>query len=74
LIIQISSDGRTVITGKTLYENSSTFDMVLLSPLIDRIPKSELSQQIQVRANHPMPARNYTYYFEVTIVNLGIKR
>jgi hypothetical protein len=40
----------------------------------DAMSRLELLKRIQVRADHPMPAGNYTYYFEVTVVNTGIER
>ena len=42
--------------------------------MTDKADQGEIHAKLQIRADHPMPAGGYVFYFEVLIVDAGSKK
>ena len=66
----VSEDGQTAIAGKK--ELSPAFSYPRNTELTtDKAERHELDARLQFRADHPMPAGGYVFYFEVFLVDAG---
>jgi hypothetical protein len=70
--VTVYQGDRAATTGWPLIHSIITLRFTDLST--EHTPMSELASRLQVRANHPVPARKCAFYYEVTIMNGGIER
>ena len=68
--ITISEDGQTVIAGKkSCYQLLATLGSAELTT--DNVDRHKFDAKLEIRADHPMPAGGYVFYFEVIFVDAG---
>ena len=63
-----------VLRQYQVYHRPVSIKLLPTNVALDSVQAFDRPVFLQVRANHPVPATNEVFYFEVTVVNGGVRR